>query len=62
VTISFRRCLSAAQRKESLTTVSFAVAQFDSSQKPYVAFGNVPLPDDEISEMPAPYQSLNAAI
>ena len=30
------------QRKESLTTVSFAVAQFDSSQKPYVAFGNVP--------------------
>ena len=33
------------QRKESLTTVSFAVAQFDSSQKPYVAFGNVPIED-----------------
>jgi len=30
------------QRKESFTTGSFAVAQFDSSQKPLVAFGNVP--------------------
>jgi len=30
------------QRKESSTTGSFPVAQFDSSQKPYVTFGNVP--------------------
>lgn len=29
------------QRKESFTTGSFAVAQFDSSQKPLVAFGNM---------------------
>lgn len=32
------------QRKESFTTGSFAVAQFDLSQKPLVAFGNVPIP------------------
>ena len=33
--------MSATQRKESSTSDSFPVAQFDSSQKPYVAFGNV---------------------
>lgn len=35
------RRTSGVQRKESFTTGSFAVAQFDSSQKPLVAFGNM---------------------
>jgi hypothetical protein len=30
------------QRNESFTTGRFPVVQFDSSQKPFVAFGNVP--------------------
>gem|GEM_PF-2621164 len=36
---------SAPQRKESLMTDSFPVAQFDSCQKPFVAYGNVPTGD-----------------
>jgi hypothetical protein len=32
----------AVQRQDSFATVSFPVAQFNSSQKPFVAFGNVP--------------------
>jgi hypothetical protein len=35
-------CTSAIQRKVSSMTGSYPAAQFDSSQKPYVAFGIMP--------------------
>jgi len=38
-------CPAPRQRKESFTAGSFPVAQFDSSQKPFVAYGNVPNSD-----------------
>lgn len=39
--IAFFRWPSSLQRKETFTTNSFPVAQFDASQKPFVEFGNV---------------------
>jgi hypothetical protein len=41
-TVEVSASTTAKQRKESSTTGSFPVAQFDSSQKLCVVFGNVP--------------------
>jgi len=38
----FSRPIPASDCQESFATVSLPIAQFDSSQKPYEAFGNVP--------------------
>jgi len=40
------------------TTGSLRVAQFIASHKPFVAFGNVPVADNEIVEMAPRYQSV----
>lgn len=51
-------CASAefSHRLDSLcvyTTVRYLLVQFNASQKPFVAFGNVPVAEFQIAEMPA---------
>jgi len=43
LTVAAGKFESGVQRIQSSTTGSFAVVQFNSSQKPFVAFGIVPM-------------------
>ena len=50
---------SGKETQESSTVGSFPVAQFDSRQKPFVAFGIVPKVEFQFIEVPARFQPLN---
>lgn len=50
---------SALDPLPTATTGRLPVAQFVAGQEPFVAFGNVPLPDRQTTEMPVQYQSVN---
>jgi hypothetical protein len=59
VQIFFLFLLSGLVAASQVTTVNLGMAQFIACQKPFVGFGNVPIPDSQTIEMPARDRPLN---